>query len=64
MNVQVSFPQSTTTFIQNSNYENLRTILSGRGDSLIQLVIDMVELVSASKNGDSIPDRIKDRCVA
>lgn len=45
----------------NKNYENLRYILEGENDNLINLVVTMVDLVSSSKNGDRIPDFIKDK---
>mmetsp|Transcript_32037 Transcript_32037/g.46179 ORF Transcript_32037/g.46179 Transcript_32037/m.46179 type:complete len:238 (-) Transcript_32037:23-736(-) len=48
-------------FPQNDNYQNLRTILSDRDECFVNLVIEMVELVSASKNGDSIPETIRNR---
>lgn len=48
-------------FPYNSNYENLRTILSDKSDEFISSVIYMVSLVSASKNGDTIPEQIFDK---
>jgi uncharacterized protein len=48
-------------FPSNKNYENLRYILEGENDNLINLVVTMVDLVSSSKNGDRIPDFIKDK---
>ena len=48
-------------FPNNHNYENLRSILEDKSDEFIIQVINMVNLVSSSKNGDSIPDSIKDK---
>jgi len=48
-------------FPNNKNYENLRLILEGESDNLINLVVTMVDLVSSSKNGDIIPDFVKDK---
>jgi uncharacterized protein len=50
-------------FKNNKNYENLRFILSSidKDDKFIETVVYMVSLVSSSKNGDYIPDDIKDR---
>ena len=45
-------------FPNNKNYENLREILEDEEDKLVSQVITMVELVSSSKNGDSIPSHI------
>jgi len=42
-------------FPENKNYENLRQVLKNESEELIIQVITMVELVSSSKNGDSIP---------
>lgn len=46
-------------FPDNKNYENLRLILEDENQELIDQVIYMVNLVSSSKNGDTIPDSIK-----
>ena len=45
-------------FPNNNNYENLRYILEGESEDLINQVVTMVDLVSSSKNGDRIPDYI------
>jgi hypothetical protein len=47
-------------FPNNKNYENLRMLVSEYPIDTIDLVVRMVDLVSASKNGDSIPDDCKD----
>lgn len=46
-------------FPLNKNYENLRKILVNKKSHFTSQVIEMVELVSASKNGDRIPEAIK-----
>jgi uncharacterized protein len=46
-------------FPTHNNYENLRLILDDIPDKTINLIIKMIDLVSASKNGDNIPDDIK-----
>jgi uncharacterized protein len=46
-------------FPNNNNYENLRSILEGESEDLINNVVTMVDLVSSSKNGDRIPEYIK-----
>lgn len=48
-------------FPDNSNYENVRLILNDKDENFIELVIKMIKLVSASTNGDNIPDDIKDK---
>ena len=48
-------------FPNNKNYENLRIILEGETEEFINLVLTMVDLVSSSKNGDRIPDFVKDK---
>ena len=48
-------------FPNNKNYENLREILKNESDEFINQVITMVDLVSSSKNGDNIPDNIKNK---
>jgi uncharacterized protein len=45
-------------FPEHKNYENLRYVLRNSDKSFVDLVIKMVELVSASKNGDSIPNDV------
>lgn len=47
-------------FPKHRNYENLRCVMDDINTNILNNVIRMVELVSASKNGDSIPDDIKD----
>jgi uncharacterized protein len=47
-------------FPNNLNFENLRFVLSDYDPELINLIIKMVDLVSSSKNGDNIPDEIKE----
>lgn len=48
-------------FPNNLNYENVRLILNDRDKDFTELVIKMIKLVSASTNGDYIPDDIKDK---
>jgi len=48
-------------FPLNTNYENLREILSDKPPETVALTMYMVSLVSASKNGDNIPERINDK---
>jgi len=47
-------------FPENKNYENLRSILvlNGKSPEFIDKVVYMVSIVSASKNGDTIPPAI------
>ena len=47
-------------FPNNKNYENLRKILeqTGKPSSFIEKVVFMVSIVSASKNGDTIPEQV------
>ena len=45
-------------FPDNHNYENLRYILNDEPIEVINVVVTMVNLVSASKNGDTIPKNI------
>jgi uncharacterized protein len=46
-------------FPNNKNYENVRKILEDEESKIVSLVIKMIDLVSSSKNGDSIPDYAK-----
>lgn len=48
-------------FPNNRNNENVRLILNDKEENFINLVIDMINLVSASTNKDIIPDNIKDK---
>lgn len=48
-------------FPDNNNYENLRLVLKDETEKMIDQVILMVDLVSSSKNGDSIPASIAER---
>ena len=48
-------------FPDNTQYENLKFILNDKPDDFVELVLQMVKLVSASTNGDNIPEYIKDR---
>jgi uncharacterized protein len=48
-------------FPNNHNYENVRNILEDKSDEFIINVINMVNLVSSSKNGDYIPENVKDK---
>jgi uncharacterized protein len=45
-------------FPDNKNYENLREILKNESEQFVTQVITMVDLVSSSKNGDSIPNYV------
>lgn len=47
-------------FPEHNNYENLRKILqkNGKSDEFIEKVVYMVSIVSASKNGDNIPENV------
>jgi len=45
-------------FLTHLNNENLRLVLFDKTNEFINSVIDMVNLVSSSKNGDSIPQEI------
>ncbi len=42
-------------FPSNTNYENLRQIISDQPEQVINLTIRMVQLVSSSANADSVP---------
>ncbi len=42
-------------FPTNSNYENLRQIISDQPEQVVNLTIRMVQLVSSSANADSVP---------
>ena len=46
-------------FPNNKNYENVRKILADEKPEILELTIKMIDLVSSSKNGDNIPDSIK-----
>jgi uncharacterized protein len=48
-------------FPNNNNHENVKQILFGEDLTTINLVTTMIDLVSSSKNGDSIPDYVKDK---
>ena len=48
-------------FPNNLNYENLKIIIEGESEDIVNNVILMVSLVSSSKNGDKIPNFIKDK---
>lgn len=45
-------------FPNNLNFENIRFVLSDYDPNLINLIIKMVDLVSSSKNGDTIPEEV------
>lgn len=45
-------------FPLNSNYENLRKIISDQSDQVINLTIQMVKLVSSSTNADNVPPEV------
>jgi len=45
-------------FPNNNNFENLRFVLKDYDQTYIPLIIQMVDLVASSKNGDRIPDNI------
>lgn len=44
-------------FATHTNNENLRTVLVDKPEEFVELVVQMVNWVSASKNGDNIPDQ-------
>lgn len=46
-------------FPNNKNYDNLRKIVHDVPNDVVELIIRMVDLVSSSKNGDSIPPDAK-----
>lgn len=48
-------------FPNNIHNENTREILSDKSNDFIELVIQMINLVSSSTNRDNIPDDIKDK---
>jgi uncharacterized protein len=48
-------------FPENKNFENLRFILKDETPEMIDQVITMVDLVSSSKNGDSVPAHVAER---
>jgi uncharacterized protein len=48
-------------FPNNQNNENLRIILEDKSAEFINLVMSMVDLVSSSKNGDSIPENVQEK---
>ena len=48
-------------FPNNKNNENLRLIVNDRSTEFVDLVIEMVNLVAASKNGNSIPDYLQNK---
>jgi len=48
-------------FPNNHDYDNLRIILNDKPNEFISRVMFMVNLVSSSKNGDNIPDYVKDK---
>ena len=48
-------------FPENNNYNNLRKVMQDCPEKDVATVIRMVELVSSSKNGDSIPDDVTDK---
>lgn len=48
-------------FPTNSNYENLRRIISDQPDQVINLTIRMVQLVSSSTNADNVPPDVVDK---
>ena len=48
-------------FPNNYNFENLQYILEDKSNEFIVNVMSMVNLVSSSKNGDYIPDYLKDK---
>ena len=45
-------------FPNNHNNENLRSVLNDKNPEFVELVVKMVNIVSSSKNGDTIPDDI------
>jgi uncharacterized protein len=48
-------------FPLNTNYENVRNILENEPKDIVDNVIEMIELVSSSINGDKIPKKCKDK---
>lgn len=48
-------------FPLNTNYENVRSILEDESQETVDKVIELIELVSSSKNGDTIPKKCKDK---
>lgn len=48
-------------FPLHTDYENLRAILDDQSTEFIELVLSMIRLVSASANGDNIPEEVKDK---
>jgi uncharacterized protein len=48
-------------FPLNTNYENIRSILEDESTEIIDKVIEMIELVSSSINGDTIPKKCKNK---
>jgi uncharacterized protein len=48
-------------FPLNTNYENVRSILEDESQETVNKVIELIELVSSSKNGDTIPKKCKDK---
>lgn len=45
-------------FPNNNNFENLRLVLKDYDQTCIPLIIQMVDLVASSKNGDRIPENV------
>jgi len=45
-------------FPANKNNENLRSVLNDKNPEFVELVVKMVNIVSSSKNGDTIPDDV------
>ena len=48
-------------FPLNTNYENVRSILEDESQETVDKVIELIDLVSSSKNGDTIPKKCKDK---
>lgn len=48
-------------FPNNKNFENLKSVLIDYDEKYLPLIIKMVDLVSSSKNGDNVPEDIKDK---
>lgn len=48
-------------FPDNSNYENLREVISDQPEQVVNLTIQMVQLVSSSANADNVPEDIKNK---
>jgi len=48
-------------FPNNQNNDNARYLLKDNSEDFIDLVINMIELVSSSKNADTIPDSIQNK---